>query len=251
MERIQNNIFSQIHLNKMESILDEGVNENTIKKLLSYLEEQHILEKHPFFQKINMYQPYKIGIILSPFYFAVHNWLLHLQQFHTKLSRLHYEKSAELVYENINDETGIECGITNLEKSHTVTFIIFLHVLGYHNQIKSSRSIIEFNSRLDYSLGNKFISHHASVLGAIEHLYISVSTILKNYCDKYGIVQEHYNVHEILDQKHSMDFFRVAINDNATPSCVINGIINGYQLLWNIYEELLKEYEDDNVIKIN
>ena len=212
-----------------------------IDKFLSILNDKNFFIDHPFFKKLPTLDPINVATILAPFYFAVNYWMDNLLMFHQNLSDTNDTTSAKLVEENICDEFGIHNGEVDLKNCHKLTYIKFLVALGYKGKFIITNPVEKFNNELENSLYNNTTKFHACVLGAIEHFYICISTMLKQYCDKNGIKQNHYQVHEVLDKKHSMDFFNVALNQDATIGDFIDGIAKGLHLLWNIYEQLYTE----------
>ncbi len=209
--------------------------EDFMKQLFFLNFKEHSL----FLTLMNNYaDPASVGRILSPFYFAVFNWAEHLKKLHQNLDN---NANAKLVYDNICDELGEENGITDLEKIHATTFVNFLHSLGFSGQLKLANSVKTFNCALA-DLFDKNISYHLCILAGVEYFYIEISKILSNYCLRRRILQEHYQVHETLDFKHATDFLKVAQLNNYSKEDLVHGIINGYILLWNVFDELFEEY---------
>jgi len=216
-----------------------------IMKEIHFVSEKYKLIEHPFFSKIltGTIKRDSLAIKFSPFFFAVENWVHHLQNFVNKIE--YHEKNAnkeslKLIKENIDDECGIIEGVRYPEKAHTVTFINFLHALGFCNELKINQAVKKFNTELENSTNN--VALHACILGGIEHFYIAISAFISKHIESYLLFkQEHYSTHEEVDQKHSMDFFRVAFNEGATMNQIQIGIGKGYQLLWDVFEEMDKE----------
>lgn len=219
--------------------MDAKVDESFIVTVLSEINRKNILDKHKLFENIEELEPRKLADILIPFYFAVKFWTEHLEVFREKLISCNDLLSANLVQENIDDEKGSENGKMIYSKKHVVTYINFLLSLDPAIILRKHDAVDKFIAGLESSLENSPLAFHACILGAIEHFYIQISTVIKNYCDKYGIRQEHYTTHEILDQKHAMDFFNVAINQGVKREQLFRGIHAGYQLLWDVYENLV------------
>ena len=231
-----------------------------LSKLLESLDEKNRLANHKLFALIKKDElcPSNVANILRPFYFAVYNWTYVLTKFHDKLLAAGDNKSAALVKENIMDELGYENGLQDLNKCHTTTFLNFLFSLGalqapksltdiyLHNEfgrLSITRAVIEFNNALEKSLNESTLAYHACVLGGIEHFYIRISNILSTYCTRNNINLTHYATHEIVDQKHSMDFFQVALNQNVSRTDIDNGIAEGCHLLDKIYLDLYVEFD--------
>lgn len=223
-----------------------------ITSLLADIHNKKYLTNHPFFSKLmdknKSINYWHVGKILSPFYFAVWHWTTSLSTFRKMLKNYGDIASAKLVKENIEDELGYSNNIQKLDDVHILTYTNFLHALDFSDKIIYIESIKKFNKFINDSLHNKTLAYHAALLGAIEHFYIEVSSTIKNYCDNYDIEQEHYRVHEIVDQKHAADFFEIAINQDATNEELINGIHDGYLLIWNVYLELYDNYAKETFI---
>lgn len=218
---------------------DTLVDKKYVEAALSEINRCNILEKHLLFSNIDEYDPKTLGNILIPFYYAVKYWTQHLEMFSNCLINSNDNTSADLVKENIDDESGNINGKIIYSKKHIITYINFLLALNYNTTLRKSPAVDKFIDSLKNILETKPFSYNAAVLGGIEHFYIQISTTFKTYCDKNNIRQEHYNVHEILDQKHAMDFFMVAINQKITREQLFSGIHEGYKLLWDVYEELV------------
>lgn len=231
-------------LNRRGLDVNKIITKQDVSFFLSELGKKKHFAMHPFFGKINDYSSHDVALVLSPFFFAVHYWLDNLLMFYIDLLNKNDDKSAKLVGENMADESGVENGSINFQNSHKVTYIRFLEALGNNNKRPIITSaVIKFNKELENSLYTGNHKSHACLLGAIEYFYIGISTIIKDYCNTKNIEQSHYTVHEILDSKHSMDFFNIAINCGATVSDFCTGINKGFQMLWNIYENMLAEYK--------
>jgi hypothetical protein len=156
-----------------------------------------------------------------------------------KLNDCNDSASANLVIENILDENGLVNDTIDLEKMHTTTYINFLHALKFDGKLVCSRPVHKFNYALENSLNNMTLSQHACILGGIEHFYIEISKMISEQLKRqHDVKQDHYSVHEILDQKHAMDFFQVAINQKATIGDMEFGIVSGYDLLWDVYNNM-------------
>jgi len=184
---------------------------------------------------------------MAPFYFAVYNWSNHLEKFESKIFNQknigveQRKKSIEILHENVMDEKGFDGKYQNLDKCHIVTYINFLLALGFNGKLSQTKAVIKFNNLLDENLLNKSPAFNACLLGGIEHLYIKISNFISTYCTKMNISQEHYNNHEILDVKHSMDLFTVAQLCDVNNDELIEGTISGYELLWNLFMDLIHE----------
>lgn len=217
-----------------------------ITNLLKILNGLNFLNEHPLFRDMdNILTESEISQVLVPFYFAVSYWLLNLSNFKNKLLNVGDTKSADLVNENILDEQGYDNGVLNIEKCHTTTYLYFLDTMNtkkFHSDFIVTDPIKKFINALENSVNHNSLAYHACVLGSIEHFYIQISANLKLYCDKKNIKQYHYTTHEILDHKHSLDFFKIALNQNVSLDDMISGIKEGYILLWTVYEEMLDDY---------
>jgi hypothetical protein len=69
-----------------------------------------------------------------------------------------------------------------------------------------------------------------------------VSNLIVNHIKPYLLFeQDHYATHEILDEKHSMDFFTIAIHLDTTYQDFLDGTTHGYQMLWDVFEGMMEE----------
>jgi hypothetical protein len=214
---------------------------------LNSLKTEYALDNHSLFKYIKSHhcQPIILSQILSPFYFAVTEWQEHLEKFYKLLLGSSDIDSAKLVLENIMDERSYD----NKSKAHPQTYLGFLTALGKKDlNLTSSPAVNKFNNELSSMLKSKEVTlgEMAAVFGGIEYFYISISSFLHYHLSNvYQISQEHYTLHEIIDQKHSMDFFIVADNQKVLNSEMKRGVKKGFNLLWNLYEDLYQEYFDN------
>ena len=246
-------IFKLEDINKIyDSIPKLDINDQSdINTLLSKLNDCFKINEHGLFMCLNNSNivPKTLGEIMAPFYFAVFNWVDHLEKLHLKLKsdvricspKIYYD-AMELVGENIMDEKGYDNDIKSMEKCHVTTFVNFLHAIGFHSELCETNAVKHFNKTLSIVLANEPFAFNACVLAGIEYFYICISNIISTYCDKNNIKQAHYKNHELIDLKHSMDFFRVAAIHSATKKDMVYGVTLGYKLLWDVFHELWNEH---------
>ena len=192
---------------------------------------------HPYFFKL-YYKIMDLGDFHKtqiPFYYAVQHWVIALQKLSDRLKSVGQIETDNILNENIHDELGIDTNITHVE-----TFNNFLLAMDETN-LQESKCIDEFNNYLDNMIEHKSLQYVFAYLGMIEYQYIFISTIIKDFVDFYGIRQNHYRNHEIMDVKHSTDLFKIAIHftkDNFMDLKL--GILDGYTNFMKLYEELSK-----------
>ncbi|AYV85819.1 MAG: heme oxygenase [Satyrvirus sp.] len=218
---------------------------DNISVFLEELSNEINFKNHPLFKLLDAsnISTQEFGQIMAPFYFAIYNWTVHLTKFSGLLRRNEDFESSEYVEENVFDELGFSGGHVNYNNCHTVTYINFLHSLGFCGRLQLNDAVQDFNNILNDFLiepENITLRTHACILGGIENCYIHVSRFILDFCTKNNIKQEHYNIHEIIDFKHSMDFYKVAKRQNADASDIIIGSITGYVLIWNVFYDLYK-----------
>lgn len=215
------------------TIHSEGLtihSDSDIDTMLNQLSEKMSLDNHPLFKDLDNLEPKKFGFIMSGFYYAVTNWMRHLDNLRNRTENSH---AIELISENINDELGDADS-----HAHWITFLWFLQKLKYYQQPDASTASDKFNDELFKIAQEKSVAYNACVLAGIEYFYVDVSYRICQYCQKHGIEQQHYQTHEELDKKHAKDLFVVARVHDATNQEMVEGTQNGYQLLWNIFAEL-------------
>lgn len=234
LDNISTKISNKIDLNN--NPLDQ--HELFLKKL-SFLN----FEDHTFFSFLenNIADPLSTGKIMAPFYFAVANWVDHLRKVHQKIVENNNGALSNLVQENIKDEMGYQDSTIYPDKAHTVTFINFLHSLGFRDKLIMSDGVKKFNEQLA-ELFDKEITYHLSVLAGIEYFYTGISNLLSNYCRRRNILQEHYMLHGELDLVHSADFLKITKSYNCDKTDLVQGMATGYLLLWNVFDSLFDEY---------
>jgi len=213
---------------------------SSLETTLATLKQEFDLNNHTFF--INMknakYSPMVVGRIMMPFYFAVHHWVEHLKEFSSVPETIPVSR-------NIRDELGYQPdGTRDLNKMHTVTFVNFLMELGYSAGLAITPPVKKFNKQLDDLLHGD-PAFHAFVLGGIEHFYVTISDwICMSLQTNYNIMQQHYQTHQVIDQQHADDFFRIGFALGCGQATCEKGIRTGYQMLWNVFQELVAEYEN-------
>lgn len=220
---------------------------SNLKETLDTLVDKWNLANHPMFSKLesNGISVEQFAKIMAPFYFAVYFWHDHLNDFYHQLQDLKVDNSY-LIKENVMDELGFENGNRHYEKCHTATYINFLHSIGFCSNLECTPGVKKFIDNLIYLMENKSARFNAYVLGSIEYYYIFVSNIISDFCVKKSIQQNHFELHEEIDMKHSMDFFSVAFSceNNQDPE-LVEILETGFILLWDIFKDLHDESESD------
>lgn len=147
-----------------------------------------------------------------------------------------------------------EHGEGDISKAHGETFVILLDRLGkvtIEDIIKRALwpEIRIFNTTLtgacvldDYMVGT-------AMMGMIERLFCDISTILAQGIIKRGWLTQdtmiHYNLHELLDIKHSQDFFDVLEEawkkNDENKYHIDQGLRLGATLFNNLYTGLYEQ----------
>ncbi|XWV26135.1 heme oxygenase [Tupanvirus soda lake] len=242
---------SNLQIN-IKFLLDRNtdLNINNIDNVARIISKKIEISDHKLFSQIKNRKiiPSVLGTIMAPFYFAVYNWLEHLEKLRKKMEEKNIPNShIELISENINDEKGYDGQNQSIDKCHTTTYVNFLNSLGFKGKLNYTKAVIDFNSELDNILETKDIAYNAAVLAGIEYFYIEISSIISNYCNSESIKQNHYELHEVLDYKHASDLFELAKKCNATFYELLYGMAKGYSLLWNVFNNLNEEYLRENL----
>ncbi|XWV24891.1 hypothetical protein QJ856_gp0892 [Tupanvirus deep ocean] len=227
--------------------LELGLAIDNINDIDQFFSKKVNLFDYEFFSLINetSINVSVLGEIMAPFYFAVYNWCQHLEKLQDKMLENNAARYCiELLLENINDEKGIVNQIQNIDKCHVTTYINFLHALGYHDKLQSTKAVNDFNEDLEYCLNNKSIAYNAALLAGIEYLYIDISSIISKYCKINSIEQDHYELHEILDYKHASDLFMISKKCGASTEELVYGMAKGYIMILSIFDNLYKETMD-------
>jgi len=223
------------------------------QKLNNKLENEYLIKDNILFKMIDDSKLHRkeICYIFIPFYHAVKYWIYHLKILASNIENNHNDigKNIFLIKDNIDDEAGNG----KEEDSHTNTYLQFLEVLGikeYNFILYESNSVKDFNDELS-KLFQKTIVEHLYTLGTIEFYYIYISSYInKNLSCYFNGEQKHYNNHEILDVKHSEDFFKLSlVLSDLEPELLDNAIDNGFKLLYNLYEGLLDHSNSRKFLK--
>lgn len=236
--------MEETHSQNLKKIIEKNISEqydiqtdNNFEIFLNTVTKKINFCNHHFFSLLSkeQYSKNTVGEIMAPFYFAVHNWTIHLSKYYDELILCDQYVSADLVNDNILDENGYCNGKINLESCHTVTFINFLHALGLKSKLSITNPVYEFNNELAEVLDNKNLAYNACVLATIECCYIDISNMISKFCKNVSVEQDHYSIHEIIDLKHTIDLLMAAKNLNATRKDVVDSIMKGYTMLWNVF----------------
>lgn len=187
---------------------------------------------------------------------AVDNWSIILSKLITRVPT--YKERYPLI-NNLYDENGNG----NLNESHVLTFKkLMLKLININNKKSYEEYLLccpknevkHFNSMLQCIVDDEHWLYCFAVLGMIEYIYITISKeihyYVKNFIksDSLSSVQEHndskleidhYSLHEIIDDKHSKDFFDVLKEHYSHNKELIDkGLQKGYDIFDNLYYEL-------------
>lgn len=252
------------HFYKTVVISRPPVNINALFKMMSSdktYDNTKILDSHPYFAKLRLdldaLSPFTVEEFLNTqiqFYHAVKNWVCVLKKVSSKLIHVGREDLSNVLCENIDDELGIDSKTG--EKTgipHTETFKAFLKGLAdkaettYQLLDEPSECVERFNNQLDEIMATKSLAHVCAYLGAIEYQYISISKMIKNYADYHQIIQPHYTMHEILDDKHSADLFDIAVSVSVELEEVVNGALSGRTEFLRLYAGMYHTWARDRI----
>jgi len=217
------------------------LSEESKENVLIEISNSFDLNNHPFLSKIKYADKTNnnLGKKFSPFFFGVDTWLYILEKFSSKLLDNGFKLQEKLIRENINDEMGYvkENNVIDPNKNHKISYINFIHALGFCGKIEINSSVKKWNSDLDYVVTTKEPAYIAAVLGGIEHLFMSLSNFISENIKPYLIFeQEHFINHEIIDEKHSDDFFKVSIDLKISQEDFKESVKLGYQILWDAFD---------------
>ena len=134
-----------------------------------------------------------------------------------------------------------EHGNNDIKHSHVNTFIALLNSISVnklsHEMVKCHISYenitLPFIRELDYTLKNNTFDYNCGVMGMIEYMYISVSKEMYEHLKNYMDTVIHYELHEVLDETHSEDLFKLIVDDDEGKA----GIAKGYKLLCMLYKQ--------------
>ena len=133
-------------------------------------------------------------------------------------------------------------------RSHKYTFLQYLRALGATDRELESpctMPVLAFNqSILTYCLMQSGESG-AAMLGAIEYLYVDISSAIAKTLHQRGWTavgsQSHYAVHEKLDTEHARDLLQIAEMGWMNPCSrtqVVQGLALGAHYFWSLYRDL-------------
>ena len=173
---------------------------------------------------------------------AVNNWSIILSKLIVKVPTY---KERYPVINNLYDEHGNG----NLNENHVSTFKRLMEKLIDVNNdksyekylVESSKNEIDsFNSTLESIIDNRNWLYSFAVLGMIEYVYITISKEIHCYVKNFiNSDVDHYSIHEIVDDKHSKDFFDVLNDHYLENKLLINeGLQKGYDIFNKLYYEL-------------
>ncbi len=217
-------IYSDLHLDlnpNLNQIIDH------IKRRLD------LLFDNVFFSKLikNQMELSEFVKYQEPFFWAVKKW----GSVMSDCIYLESDQTIKNVYQkNWSDEFGLE----DQTHSHVNTFIQYLKEIGHtgNNICNKTKSVIDFEMFLD-SVVKSTTNERLLTFGTIELTYVFISHIIHNYVsNKNGaILDVHYSLHELLDVKHSIEFFNNV--SNIDFNVISNTMSYFIQFYTNIYCE--------------
>jgi pyrroloquinoline-quinone synthase len=221
--------------------LDEVAACSSLDQALLTVAEMYDFQWHPYFLWMRSQSTDRHTFRHSqlPFRYAVEAFS---QALAAVLARVPTVEARMALVDNINEEHGRG----NPLRSHKATFRQYLQSLGATDvdlEMPISTNVLAFNqSTLNYCLTQSPESG-AAMLGAIEYLYVGISTtIARTIADRQWVAhccQSHYSVHEQLDVEHSRDLLQLAAPawDNLYQRRQIaQSLLLGAHYFWNLYE---------------
>ncbi|MFY9589201.1 TenA family transcriptional regulator [Rickettsia endosymbiont of Halotydeus destructor] len=144
-----------------------------------------------------------------------------------------------------------EHGEGNLSKAHGKSFLDFLAVIGNITNEEIIKKTLwpevrAFNTCLSGTCVLDDFMVGTAMMGIIERMFCTISTILATGIIERGWVEEnallHYNVHSELDIKHSEDFFHILAKpwekNDENKYFFEQGLRLGSSIFNNLYKEL-------------
>ncbi|BCD92271.1 hypothetical protein fh0823_24100 [Francisella halioticida] len=165
------------------------------------------------------------------------------------MSKIPYLQKRIDVANNIFEEHGNGM----VEKSHTHTFIEFLNSINdknYSYNINPCMAVKAFNESISNFVATHSYYEGAAMIGAIELLYIDISSIIAKHLKNKNwdklCNQNHYNTHEVLDVEHAKELFNIVepVWNNGCEiikTSIKDSINLGAYLFAKLYQDLLME----------
>jgi hypothetical protein len=215
-----------------------------MEEILTYAKNLNIIDNNPYFVTLNKIPDTKKFLLSQEcFISAVDNWskALGLLLFYAPS----YKERLVLV-KNLYDEHGNG----DLKLSHVNTFKSLLRSLNYQHEILiynntlPSYSIVDkFNNSINAAIMEKTWVYSIAMLAMIEYTYITVSKNIHNYLSNFLPRDEinHYSLHETIDETHAQELFDILepiINIGSNMDVIKNGIKDGYDYFYILYESL-------------
>lgn len=232
------------------SKLDQGAEDSlsSLSSTIEYIHHQFNFKKHPYFLWMRETDRESFRDSQAGFRFAVEEFSCAIATVVAKLPNL--EERFELAKNFIEEHGG-----GSLEHSHKHTFITYLKALHINQEKLNApipNSVLLFNKSLRGICSIEPFYTGAALLGMIEHAYVDVSAMIALHIHEQKWVmpnsQTHYATHEKLDVIHAQDFFNVIVpfwGNSHMRADIMNGLILGATLFWNLYLSLLPtEYSD-------
>jgi len=174
----------------------------------------------------------------SPFYYAVLEWPQSLAGIMANVNKIPHRLH---ILENLCDEHG-----TAGSPSHPDSFLKLLSCLGTSPPDEQPVHIRAFNSSMKAFCRFQPVHTSAAMLGAIEYFYVGISECLALHLDKWGQSgrQNHYAVHEEVDEHHAADLFAISEGHTLTTQQKEEAVMAlhlGAYYLWNLYADMAKQ----------
>lgn len=225
-----------------------------MENILNYATEINKIETNPYFQILDKL-PTLESFLRSQqsFVTAIDFWSKILASL---LIHMPSDKERSILMKNLWDEHG--CG--NPAKSHVETFREFMRTLGYQDSLKieylkADRAVFNFVQGLnslqsvqlepqDYGDKSKRrqLIYAVSALGMIEFTYVTISKCIHGYASHFAPPETipHYATHQTLDVSHATELFSLVEEnwDDEFQEAVKDGVRKGYDLMFNLYQDL-------------
>jgi pyrroloquinoline-quinone synthase len=154
-----------------------------------------------------------------------------------------------LMEEHGGDETG---GGLDPALAHDRTFQCFLETLGAGGGMDKERegaSVRAFNTSLMGTCLMEPVETAFGCLGAIEHVFAGLSSIIGESVVRRGWIASsdlvHYTLHAEIDERHAADFFKVVADaweaGGARRQAIEDGVHLGLHVFDRLYGDLWKE----------
>ena len=233
-----------------------------IPALFKVIESHLVFENHELLHAINnnTINPTQLCKVLTPFYHTIEFWTNHLENYQSLLLDKSDYQTIKLINKIVADSDA------NL----TLVFMNFLNFIGNETcaDPQLTRPVKIFRNELQKLLKEKGLAFNACLLGAIEIFCINITETLVDYCNKnnFNIPRSTLKSVDLSTNgkvgrgfcesktagpsrlmnnhnEHMVSYFIIARNCDATKDDIVNGMVTGYLLLWNVFHDLLADYK--------